>query len=96
MEALPEPQRGGSVEELRPFMNARTDDDDHDFILSVSWILAALRPRGPYPIDVHNGEQGSTKSTRGRVMRRLIDPNKSDLRKEPKDSDDLLIAAKHG
>jgi hypothetical protein len=96
MEALPLPVAGGSLEELRPFTNARTDDNDTDFILTVAWLVMALHPTGPYPIAVHNGEQGATKSTRGRVMRRLIDPNKSDLRKEPKDTDDLLIAAQNG
>ena len=49
---LPEPTRGGSVNELRKFLNVRMPKDedrsenkDRDFILSVAFILAALRER---------------------------------------------------
>jgi len=54
---LPEPQTGGKLEDLRPFVNVRADDKDKqpritdsDFVLAVSWLLAAFRERGPYPI----------------------------------------------
>jgi hypothetical protein len=50
---LPQPEPGGSIEELRPFLNvaAKSDgQDDPRFVLAVAWLLAALRPRGPYPI----------------------------------------------
>ena len=47
MLSLPTPERGGSIEEFRPFLNLRTDDD---FVLIVSWLLGALRARGPYPV----------------------------------------------
>jgi hypothetical protein len=42
--ALPEPQRGGSIAELRRFLNVASDED---FVLVVSCLLAAFRPRGP-------------------------------------------------
>jgi hypothetical protein len=41
------PVRGGCVEALRSFLNAKTDDD---FVFAVSWLLAAMRDRGPYPV----------------------------------------------
>jgi hypothetical protein len=93
MLALPEPQRGGSIDELRPFVNVRTDDDGRDFALAVGWLVASLRPKGPYPLLAVQGEQGSAKSTLARALRSLIDPNSAGLRSQPKDLRDLAIAA---
>src|SRR5262249_54780521 len=53
---LPTPTRGGSVSDLRPFLNL---GGDADWRLVVAWLLAALRPTGPYPGLVLHGEQGS-------------------------------------
>lgn len=89
METLPVPVQGGSVEELRSFLNV--DDDAWKLILA--WVVAALRPRGPFPILALVAEQGSGKSTVGRMLRALIDPNTAPLRVEPKDPRDLMIAA---
>src|SRR5262249_47036330 len=52
---LPVPQPGGSIERLRSFLNLRSDSD---FVLLVSFALACLRHRGPYPLLVQVGEQG--------------------------------------
>ena len=60
MQPLPVPVAGGSIEELRSFLNVRSDND---FVLVVAWVLACLRDRGPYPVLVLSGEQGSAKST---------------------------------
>jgi hypothetical protein len=90
MLAVPEPLRGGSVGELRPFVNVRDDDD---WVLLVAWLVAALRPRGPYPVLALHGEQGSAKSTTSRVLASLIDPNTAALRSEPRDERDLMISA---
>jgi hypothetical protein len=85
------PARGGSVSALRKFMNV----DDEGFILAVSWLLMAMRERGPYPILVVTGEQGTAKSTMLALLRKLIDPNSAPLRSLPKDLRDLFIAAKN-
>ncbi len=68
---LPWPQAGGSMDDLRPFVNVR---DDQDFVLAVAWLLGALNPGGPFPIALIQGEQGSAKSTLTRVLRSIIDP----------------------
>jgi hypothetical protein len=86
---LPMPQAGGSVEELRPFLNV----DDDTWRLVIAWLVATLRPRGPYPALALFAEQGSGKSTTGRLLRELIDPNAAPLRAEPHDGRDLMIAA---
>ncbi|MCC7168320.1 MAG: hypothetical protein IT565_12195, partial [Rhodospirillales bacterium] len=88
----PEPEKGESIDLLRELVNVRSEGD---FRLFIAWLLACFRPRGPYPILVINGEQGSSKSTLARLARMLIDPNKSDIRAEPRDDRDLLISAKN-
>jgi hypothetical protein len=40
------------------------------------------------------GEQGACKTTLGRLAQRLIDPNAADLRSEPREVRDLMIAAR--
>ena len=90
---LPVPERGGSLEELRPFVNA---GDDAGWRLLAGWLVAALRRCGPYPVLVLLGEHGSAKSTTARVLRRCIDHNKAELRAEPRSEDDLVLAATNG
>jgi len=87
---LPYPERGGSLNELRPFVNVATVQD---FRLVIAYQLAAMRARGPYPIMVVNGEQGSAKSTMARANRSLMDPNTSPLRSAPREERDLMISA---
>jgi hypothetical protein len=88
---LPEPVHGGKIEELRPFLNI--GDNNNDFVLTVSFVLAALRERGPYPALSLIGEHGSAKSTFAAVLRKLIDPNSAALRALPREDRDLFIAA---
>jgi len=87
---LPMPVRGGSIDKLRGFINVKAD---HDFILVVAWVLAALRDTGPYPVLTAVGEQGSAKSTLMEILRLLIDPNGAPLRSPPRDDRELFIAA---
>ncbi|MHC4661129.1 MAG: bifunctional DNA primase/polymerase [Planctomycetota bacterium] len=90
MSALPIPERGGSIDDLRLFLNAK---DESNFVLIVAWLLASLRPRGPYPVLCFYGEQGSAKSSAARILRALIDPNTASLRSEPREVRDLVISA---
>lgn len=90
MRPLPQPAPGGSIAALRDFLNVGSDED---FILIVGWLLAALRDRGPYPLLVLSGEQGSAKSTFTTILRSLVDPNIAPLRALPRDDRDLFIAA---
>ncbi|MBE3589876.1 MAG: hypothetical protein IMW98_03500 [Firmicutes bacterium] len=89
MLALPQPAKGGRIEELRPFLNVT----DEQWPLVVAWLVAALHPSGPYPVLCLQGEQGSAKSTTARVLRSLVDPNAAPLRTMPRDERDLFIAA---
>lgn len=89
MRPLPPPEQGGMVEGLRPFLN--TSDDDAKLI--IAWLVACLRDRGPYPLLVMNGEQGSGKSILSRMIRSLIDPSAPQIRALPTDERDIVISA---
>ncbi|HVB82641.1 MAG TPA: hypothetical protein VNE82_22160 [Candidatus Binataceae bacterium] len=90
-QALPEPERGGCLEELRAFFNV----DHHSWTLIRAFLVAALRPGLPCPILVVKGEQGAGKSTACRVISSLIDPRTSALRGVPREVRDLTAAAKN-
>jgi hypothetical protein len=89
---LPEPARGGSIKDLKNFVNL----EDADFSLLVAVLAAAPRSSGPYPILVLTGEQGTAKSTLAKIVRSLIDPHVMLLRSEPREPRDLMIGAING
>lgn len=61
--------------------------------LTVGFILCAFRGSIPYPVLVINGEQGSGKSTRAKLLRSFLDPSTAPLRSLPRDKRDLFISA---
>jgi hypothetical protein len=89
LRALPEPRRGGSLKLLQDLVNV-TDEESP---LLVAWLMAALRPDGPYPILALFGEQGSAKSTLAKLAKALVDPHVAPLRSPPANDRDLAIAA---
>lgn len=90
MQPLPAPARGGSLAELRQLINI---GDDRNWVLVLAWLAAACRPKGPYPLLIIQGIQGSAKSTTARLLRGLIDPSTCPIRSAPRSEDDLVIAA---
>jgi hypothetical protein len=90
---LPVPERGGSIESLRPFLNL---SNQNDFALVVAWLLAALRSGGPYPLLAISGEQGSAKTVLSKLLRALVDPNVAAVRALPREERELMIAANNG
>ena len=79
--ALPVPEAGGSIDGLRGFLNLRSDED---LVMVAAWAFAALRDRGPCPILVLTGEQGSAKSTCTAMLQALIDPTATPPRALPR------------
>ena len=97
MLSLPTPVKGGNFALLRELLNVPEGEaGDDEWILTTAWVVQALRGEGPYPIAVIQGEQGSAKSSESKVLRRLIDPNKADLRVPRKEERDIMIAASNG
>jgi hypothetical protein len=87
---LSSPERGGSVETLRSYINVVSDND---FILFVAWLLATLRPRGPYPILSVAGEHGAAKTSACKIARSIVDPHIVAVRAPPREDRDLFVAA---
>jgi hypothetical protein len=86
---LPFPERGVAIDRLRAFLNVGADD----FVLVVAWLLAALRPFGPYAILVLIGEHGAAKTMFLRLLRSLVDPSEAPTTALPFSGRDLFIAA---
>lgn len=68
--ALPEPVRGGNIEDLRNFV-AVSDDS---WPMFVGWMVAAFDSSIAQPIAYFTGPPGSGKTTTARCVGRLIDP----------------------
>jgi hypothetical protein len=90
---LPMPEQGGSLEQLSSLLNLPSQDA---LVLVTTWLLAALRPGGPYPLLVIAGEQGSAKTVLSKMLRALVDPNVAPVRSLPREERDLFIAANNG
>jgi hypothetical protein len=90
---LPLPARGGSIDELAPFLNLPGRDD---FVLVVSWLLGTLRAAGPYPLLGISGEQGAAKTVLSKILRALIDPSVAPVRALAREERELFIAAHNG
>jgi len=91
MRSLPMPTGKGDLEKLWLLVNIQKQDR----ISVLAWLLECLRPDTPYPLLELTGEQGSSKSTTQKHLRKLIDPNKSNLRAAPKNTEDIWVAAHH-
>lgn len=89
-DALPMPVRGGKISELRQFINC---PDDDAFALLIGWITGCFIPNGPFLLLLLTGEQGSAKSTTGRILKELIDPEIVRDRSVPRDLRDFAIWA---
>ena len=87
--AMPIPERGGTVEALREFINL----DDRQFDVVIGWMLASWRPETPCPILLLSGGQGTGKSSATRLIARLVDPTTCEDRQPPRDNEQLITAA---
>lgn len=91
LRALPTPERGGSLADL--FRLIALPEEQRPLLLG--WLLAALRPEGPFPVLAVHGEQGAGKTTACRMIRRLVDPHEAELRGPPDDDRTLFVSARH-
>jgi hypothetical protein len=102
MQALPRPTKGGSINDLRPFVNVADpvtgeggEVFDDVWRLLLGWLIGALRPRGPFVMLAVQGGKDAAKSTVCKILRLLLDPSTAALRRLPRTEQDLAIAAKN-
>lgn len=87
---LPLPERGGSIEELRPLLNMT---DERNWSIYRGCLLAAFHPFGPYFVLAISGRAGSGKSSQARYFARLVDPYQAQFIVGTPKPSDLIIAA---
>jgi hypothetical protein len=86
MTALPIPEVGGDIEQLRRF----TSMSDGNFILYIATLTDALFPGRPHVVLNLIGESGSGKTTAARIARRLTDPSEVPTSTLPREARDLF------
>jgi ABC-type oligopeptide transport system ATPase subunit len=91
MGALPLPEHGGNLDELFDLLNIEAPERP----LLAGYLVQALNPRKPYPLLALHGEQGASKSTTAKLLKRLIDPGAGELLAEPKDLEGFMTAARN-
>ncbi|MEU4951292.1 ATP-binding protein [Streptomyces lavendulae] len=64
--------------------------------LAVAWLIGCLGPSVPVPAPFLTGPQGAGKSTGGRMLVRIIEGMTGDLRRAPKDEENLITAVAAG
>ncbi len=87
-----EPQRGGSVHDVLPFVNITDPQQQLLFLVS---LISFFIPGFPHIILNFYGENGSAKTTIFKIMRRLVDPSKTEVRSFPRERNDLIQELSH-
>ncbi|MFE4697407.1 ATP-binding protein [Streptomyces sp. NPDC056738] len=64
--------------------------------LAIAWLLGCLEPSVPVPAPFLTGPQGAGKSTGGRMLIRIVEGMSGDLRRAPKDEENLIAAVAAG
>lgn len=71
LQPLPNPARGGQLEDVTEWVNLKTDRDRRLFL---AYVTLATLPHIPRPILQTTGVMGSGKTTASRLVKRLLDP----------------------
>ena len=87
--ALPEPQDGGSLDDLWSLLNVAENFRP----LIVACQVASLFPNIPHPIMSLHGEQGTGKTTAAKRLAGTLDPSPAQVRKAPRDVESWVTAA---
>jgi len=90
---LPEPQQAAAGDDALTRMAELFRLSPSNRVRVFTWIAAALRPIGPYPLLVLTGPAASGKSVFARALRALIDPSTVPLRRLPARDRELLQIA---
>lgn len=86
---LPEPQDGGSLDELWAWLNVAEDDRP----MVAAALVSMLFSEQPHIVLAIFGEQGTGKTTAVKVLVLILDPGPVPVRKPPRDADSWVTAA---
>jgi hypothetical protein len=86
---LPIPEQGGEIDDLKPLINAQTDEN---WTLTLAWLTQAFWCKGPYAHLYLRGPQGTAKSYMMRILKSISDPSAAINRRLPKTERDAAIA----
>ena len=87
MKPLPEPQSGGSIDDIREIVNVQ---EDEDLIMVVLWLLSLLS-NGPFPVLALSGPDGATKSTTTKMVGNILDPSRFPAKMVPTKDEDFIL-----
>ena len=82
------PERGGSLELLKKYINLQ---NDKDWLLMQACNASSLIPEIPHVLSIFYGDKGSAKTTAQRVNRKLIDPAHRDTMTLPTNKNELAL-----
>jgi|694.fasta_scaffold01417_13 hypothetical protein len=89
---FPLPERGGTLDDLREFVNIGTNDD---WLLFQAWLIYTFQSQSDFVILTIFGEHDSAKSTVARLAKEFTDPGIANARPAPTSPDDLAATAKN-
>ncbi|MFJ3193747.1 ATP-binding protein [Streptomyces griseoviridis] len=81
------------IDALMRLCNFATADTES---LALAWLVGCLGPSVPVPAPFLTGPQGAGKSTGGRMLVRIVEGMTGDLRRAPKDEENLIAAVAAG
>ncbi|MFF0741980.1 ATP-binding protein [Streptomyces sp. NPDC004111] len=84
---------GKGIDQLLRLCNFATAETE---CLALAWLIGCLGPSVPVPAPFLTGPQGAGKSTAGRMLVRIIEGMSGDLRRAPKDEENLITAVAAG
>jgi putative DNA primase/helicase len=93
---LPRPTPGSLTPRLLDSLATLTSGQSASNLCRLAtWLFAALRPSGPYPVLILTGPPSSGKTTIALVLRNLLDPAASPLHALPSTERDLFFLCLH-
>ena len=89
------PQPGGNIADVIKFINLDGNGLTGERLLFLVHLISYCIPDVPRPISVATGTKGSAKTTLGRVINRLLDPNEEDVLTFPDNPREFIQSLAH-
>lgn len=83
------PSQSGSLSLFKKHFRFK---QEHDRLLFIVYLVSCFIPDIPHPLLVFAGEKGAAKSTTMRMVRKIVDPARSDLMSLPSSDENLILS----